>query len=31
MIMQPVFASYKEQLGAALKEASPKTEAGQQR
>ncbi|OAQ85613.1 GARP complex component [Purpureocillium lilacinum] len=30
MIMQPVFASYKEQLGAALKEASPKTEAGQQ-
>ncbi|UNI18851.1 hypothetical protein JDV02_005093 [Purpureocillium takamizusanense] len=30
MIMQPVFASYKEQLGAALKEADPKTEAGQQ-
>ncbi|KAJ6438453.1 GARP complex component (Vps54) [Purpureocillium lavendulum] len=30
MIMQPVFASYKEQLGTALTEATPKTEAGQQ-
>lgn len=31
MIMTPVFASYKEQLGAPLKEAAPQTEAGQQR
>ncbi|QPG96836.1 hypothetical protein C2857_005351 [Epichloe festucae Fl1] len=30
MIMTPVFASYKEQLGAPLREATPKTEAGQQ-
>ncbi|KAG5940631.1 hypothetical protein E4U53_007555 [Claviceps sorghi] len=30
MIMVPVFASYKEQLGAPLREAAPKTEAGQQ-
>ncbi|KAK2593855.1 hypothetical protein QQS21_008432 [Conoideocrella luteorostrata] len=30
MIMAPVFASYKEQLGAPLREATPKTEAGQQ-
>jgi vacuolar protein sorting-associated protein 54 len=31
MIMEPVFASYKDQLGAPLKEAAPKTEAGQQK
>ncbi|KAG6009680.1 hypothetical protein E4U21_001744 [Claviceps maximensis] len=31
MIMAPVFASYKDQLGAPLREASPKTEAGRQR
>ncbi|KAG5983977.1 hypothetical protein E4U55_006587 [Claviceps digitariae] len=31
MIMGPVFTSYKEQLGAPLREATPKTEAGQQR
>lgn len=31
MIMGPVFASYKEQLGNALGEADPKTQAGQQR
>lgn len=31
MIMAPVFASYKDQLGGPLKEATPKTEAGQQR
>ncbi|RDA87638.1 hypothetical protein CP532_3840 [Ophiocordyceps camponoti-leonardi (nom. inval.)] len=30
VIMQPVFASYKEQLGSALKEAEAKTEAGRQ-
>ncbi|EQL03128.1 Vps54-like protein [Ophiocordyceps sinensis CO18] len=30
IIMQPVFASYKDQLGEALKEADPKTKAGQQ-
>lgn len=30
-IMRPVFASYKDQLGAALTEADPKTKAGQQR
>ncbi|KAK9443697.1 Vps54-like protein [Metarhizium brunneum] len=30
MIMEPVFASYKDQLGAPLKEATPKTEAGTQ-
>ncbi|POR34297.1 Vacuolar protein sorting-associated protein 54 [Tolypocladium paradoxum] len=29
-IMQPVFSNYKDQLGAALKEADPKTESGQQ-
>ncbi|KAG6013176.1 hypothetical protein E4U43_007452 [Claviceps pusilla] len=29
MIMTPVFASYKEQLGGPLREATPKTEAGQ--
>ncbi|GAO17852.1 hypothetical protein UVI_02011480 [Ustilaginoidea virens] len=29
-IMTPVFASYKEQLGVPLREAAPKTEAGQQ-
>jgi vacuolar protein sorting-associated protein 54 len=31
VIMVPVFSSYKDQLGAALKEADPKTEAGQLR
>lgn len=31
MIMFPVFSSYKDQLGKALKEADPKTEAGKQR
>ncbi|KAM4056250.1 vps54-like protein [Hirsutella rhossiliensis] len=30
LIMQPVFAGYKDQLGAALKEADPKTKSGQQ-
>lgn len=30
-IMQPVFASYKDQLGAALREADPRTRSGQQR
>ncbi|KND93992.1 Vacuolar protein sorting-associated protein 54 [Tolypocladium ophioglossoides CBS 100239] len=30
MIMPPVFSSYKDQLGAALAEADPKTESGQQ-
>lgn len=31
VIMGPVFASYKDQLGAPLKEANPRTEAGHQR
>lgn len=31
MIMRPVFASYKEQLGAAFKDGEPRTEAGRQR
>lgn len=31
VIMVPVFSSYKDQLGAALRDAEPKTEAGQQR
>ena len=31
MIMQPVFSNYKDQLGAALRVADPKTEFGQQR
>ena len=31
MIMGPVFNSYKEQLGAALRDADPKTQAGQER
>lgn len=31
MIMQPVFSSYKDQLGAALKGADPKTESGRQK